>query len=207
MSLPMFALGVDPGMSDPSGVVLVMERVGKLPEVVCMASLRAFPARTRVTKLTTCEQLAGAHAHALELLAVMGTLADQPGVLRFAVEGYVDAGKGMAAGRYLVPMLLGALYAAAASAYAPGTDRIDFHAVGHPARWWWQSPAVMGSYRGAVHLGRGEARTRALAAFDRQLCAGWSQLTTDHLRAAGAHALHALGRMRSERLHLAELPE
>jgi hypothetical protein len=202
---PIYATGVDPGMGDPSAVVTIMELAGRLPTVVGYGSCAAFGPGVKPTKLDTAEQLRGAAEQARCVLLLIDQQRHLAGPHRIAVEGYVDAGKGMAKGRYLVPFLLGALWSEAYARYTSTALRAADWA--NPHAWWWQSPSVMSSYGGAVHLGRGEQRQRALQAFDRQLCEGWSNLTTDHLRAAGAHALHALGRMRSERLHLTSGPE
>lgn len=200
---PLYATGVDPGMGDPAAVVTIMELPGRLPQVVGYGSSAAFGPGVKPTKLDTAEQLRGAAEQARCILLLIQNQRHNPGPHRIAVEGYVDAGKGMAKGRFLVPFLLGALWSEAAAVASHGLR----FAWASPDCWWWQSPSVMSSYGGAVHVGRGEQRQRALQAFDRQLCAGWSNLTTDHLRAAGAHALHALGRMRSEGLHLGDAPE
>lgn len=203
---PLVAIGVDPGVGDPTAVVIIGEPVRGLPEVLWSTCVRPGDREVPITRqpfgaqMQECVDLADrvwTAVNAAEQFAAVEPWSD--GWLGVAVEGYADIGKGMAAGRFLVPMLLTALHLISDRESA---DRIADDDPLWSANWRYQSPAVLGHYSAAIRPGR-QSRIALFKAMDAQLCRGWSGLTTEHERVAAAHALHLLGVMRAERRHLA----
>jgi hypothetical protein len=202
---PLVAIGVDPGVGDPTAVVIIGEPVKGIPEVLWHHVVKHPGREVPITQQPFGAQLLDCVNTAdrvwTAIMAAEMAANTEPwseGFLGVAVDGYADIGKGMARGRFLVPMMVAALHLISERETA---DRIADDDPMWSRNWAYQSPAIVSHYRTAIRPGR-QSRAGVLDAMDRQLCRGWSTLTTEHERVAGAHALHLLGAMRAERRHL-----
>lgn len=185
-------IGIDPGMGDPTAIVALGGFAPNL-RVVAMGTVRHRKRDTPITKMRPAQQRDEILGHAafveLEASRQFNALHDEWTVARrtgmagddpligVALEWYEDQGPDLkrAPGRFLVPMLIGALVASSAFNLPRRAE-------------WLVQPAslVMRLYGPALRTGKAAPAQ----------VAGWDRLRNQHERSAALHALYGTGELR-----------